>query len=191
MTRSQPSVCEESAKMYIKVSCATTAESLTKREGVVVNIVFFVDVLIWFFSLGKRSKSSALIDGVFRPSSHLIGSGTMPNLSKSSDADVLKVIILKLLDRVEAGATTLLIKVKVHRGDPLNEEAGIRTEQVASRNTRKRYGMTRPKELCINDPTPPQNTGGQQFLRLRYGLILCAIILDRNREKSRFSKPWK
>ena len=39
------------------------------------------------------------------------------NLSRSSDADVLKTIILKLEQRVEAGATTLLIKVKVHRGD--------------------------------------------------------------------------
>ena len=42
--------------------------------------------------------------------------------------DVLKAIILKLQRRVEMGATTLLIKVKDHRGDPLNEEADIRAE---------------------------------------------------------------
>ena len=47
------------------------------------------------------------------------------SLSKSSDTDVLKVIVLKLQKRVEVGATTLLIKVKDHRGDPLNEEADI------------------------------------------------------------------
>ncbi len=29
---------------------------------------------------------------------------------------------------MEPGAATLLIKVKVHRGDPLNEEADIRVE---------------------------------------------------------------
>ena len=57
-----------------------------------------------------------------------IGGGAKLNLSKSSDADVLKVIVLKIQKRVEAGATTLLIKVKVHRGDPLNEEADIRAE---------------------------------------------------------------
>jgi hypothetical protein len=50
------------------------------------------------------------------------------NLSKSPDADILKVIILKLKKRVETGAATLLIKVKAHRGDPLNEEADIRAE---------------------------------------------------------------
>ena len=50
------------------------------------------------------------------------------NLSRSPDADVLKAIVLKLQKRVETGATTLLIKVKAHRGDPLNEEADIRAE---------------------------------------------------------------
>ena len=41
-----------------------------------------------------------------------IGFGAKLNLSKSPDADVLKVIILKLQKRVEVGAVTLLIKVK-------------------------------------------------------------------------------
>ncbi len=57
-----------------------------------------------------------------------IGYGARLNLSKSPDADILKAIILKLQKRVEAGSATLLIKVKVDRGDPLNEEADIRTE---------------------------------------------------------------
>ncbi len=60
-----------------------------------------------------------------------IGYGAKLNLSKSPDTDILKVISLKLQKkRVEAGAVTLLIKVKVHRGDPLNEEADIRPELV-------------------------------------------------------------
>jgi hypothetical protein len=54
--------------------------------------------------------------------------GTKRDLSKSPDVDVLKAIILKLQKRVEVGTTTVLIKVKTHRGDPLNEEADIRTE---------------------------------------------------------------
>ena len=57
-----------------------------------------------------------------------IGCRARRNLSKSPDADILKAIILKLQKRVEAGAATLLIKVKAHRGDPLNEEADIRAE---------------------------------------------------------------
>ena len=51
-----------------------------------------------------------------------IGGGEKLKISRSSDVDVLKVIVLKLQKMVEAGATTLLIKVKVHRRDPLNED---------------------------------------------------------------------
>ena len=50
------------------------------------------------------------------------------NLSRLTDEDVLKAIVVKLQKRVETGISTLLIKVKVHRGDPLNEETDIRTE---------------------------------------------------------------
>ena len=57
-----------------------------------------------------------------------IDGGSKFNLSRSTDEDVLKVIILKLQKRVEAGTTTLLIKVKAHRRDHLNEEADIRAE---------------------------------------------------------------
>ena len=57
-----------------------------------------------------------------------VGCGAKLNLSKYPDADVLKEIVIKLQKRVLVGAATLLIKVKAHRGDPLNEEADINAE---------------------------------------------------------------
>ena len=59
-----------------------------------------------------------------------VGGGAKLNLHKPPDADVLKEIVLKLQKRIEAGAATLLLKVKApwHRGDPLNEAADIRAE---------------------------------------------------------------
>ena len=57
-----------------------------------------------------------------------IGGGTKLSLVKTTDADVLRVIIVKLQQRVKARAVTLLIKVKTHRGCPLNEEEDIRAE---------------------------------------------------------------
>jgi ribonuclease HI len=57
-----------------------------------------------------------------------IGGGAKLSLVRSPDGDVLKAIIIKLQKRVKAGAATLLIKIKTHRGDPLNEEADIRAE---------------------------------------------------------------
>jgi ribonuclease HI len=49
-------------------------------------------------------------------------------LCGKADANVLKSIIVKLQQRVTAKAATLLVKVKAHRGCPLNEEADIRAE---------------------------------------------------------------
>jgi ribonuclease HI len=57
-----------------------------------------------------------------------IGGGAKLNLAKTADADVLKAIIVKLQQGVKAKAATLLVKVKAHRGCPLNEEADIRVE---------------------------------------------------------------
>jgi hypothetical protein len=37
-----------------------------------------------------------------------------------------KEIVIKLQKRVTAGAATLLVRVKPHRGDSINEEADIR-----------------------------------------------------------------
>jgi ribonuclease HI len=86
------------------------------------------------------TDSEAILQAIHR----WIGCGAKINLSKSPDADVLKRIIIKLQKRVLAGAVTLLVKVKAHRGDPLNEEADIRAEM----GRRKEI-----KEVGWNDPT--------------------------------------
>jgi shikimate kinase len=57
-----------------------------------------------------------------------IGCGAKLNLSKASDVDVLKRIIIKLQKRVLTGTVTLLIKVKAYRGDPRNEETDIKSK---------------------------------------------------------------
>ena len=54
-----------------------------------------------------------------------VGCGAKLNLFKPPLANVLKEIVIKLQKRVLAGAATLLIKVKAHRGDPFNEAASI------------------------------------------------------------------
>ncbi len=57
-----------------------------------------------------------------------IEGGSKLSLAKTSDTDILGVIIVKLQRRVKAKTATLLIKVKAHHGCPLNEEADIRAE---------------------------------------------------------------
>ncbi len=58
-----------------------------------------------------------------------IGEGAKLSLEKTADTDILRAIIVKLQQRVKAKEATLLIKVKAHRGCPLNEETDIRAER--------------------------------------------------------------
>ncbi len=50
-----------------------------------------------------------------------VGQGGKASLVNTADADVLEYIWTKLTARIAAGSRTFLIKVKVHRGEPLNE----------------------------------------------------------------------
>ena len=71
-----------------------------------------------------------------------LGGGAKLSLAKTADADVLKAIIVKLQQRVTAKAATLLIKVKSHRGCPLNEEADIRAEMGRMKQEKEKTWST-------------------------------------------------
>jgi len=48
------------------------------------------------------------------------------------DAEILLEAIKELQKRTTAGAATVLVKVKVHRGEPANEEADIQADKAIS-----------------------------------------------------------
>jgi hypothetical protein len=50
-----------------------------------------------------------------------VGQGGKVSLANSADADILEYILAKLVARIVAKSRTFLVKVKTHRGDPLNE----------------------------------------------------------------------
>ena len=52
-----------------------------------------------------------------------VGQGGKASLSNTADADILEFIIGKLRARIAANARTFLVKIKAHRGEPLNERA--------------------------------------------------------------------
>jgi hypothetical protein len=70
------------------------------------------------------TDSEATLQGINK----WIGGGSKLSLAKTADADILKAIIIKLQKRVQAKSATVLLKVKAHRGCPLNEEADIGAE---------------------------------------------------------------
>ena len=58
-----------------------------------------------------------------------VGEGAKTTLATVPDiADILRRILEVLRERIEAGAATFLIKIKAHRGEPMNEEADTLAE---------------------------------------------------------------
>jgi hypothetical protein len=58
------------------------------------------------------------------------GQGGKASLSNTSDVDILEFIIGKLRTRITANARTFLVKIKVHRGEPLNEREDYLVDEV-------------------------------------------------------------
>jgi ribonuclease HI len=52
-----------------------------------------------------------------------VGQGGMVSLTNTADAEILEYILTKLAARIAAKSRTFLVKVKAHRGEPLNEGA--------------------------------------------------------------------
>jgi hypothetical protein len=88
------------------------------------------------------------------------------NFSRSPDVDVLKDIVLKLQKRVEAGATTLMIKVKDHRGDPLNEESDIRTELGRLKEYKETIWNDSSDRTAYEWPVTSTKHGGTTVLKI-------------------------
>ena len=52
-----------------------------------------------------------------------VGQGGKTSLAKTGDTDILEYILANLTARITGKSRTFLMKVKTHRGEPLNERA--------------------------------------------------------------------
>lgn len=62
-----------------------------------------------------------------------VGQGGRATLANAPDADILREILELIRARIEAGIATFLVKVKSHRGEPLNEQADTLAEKGRAR----------------------------------------------------------
>ena len=58
-----------------------------------------------------------------------VGEGRKATLATAPDADILREIVCLLTQRVRAGRATFLLKVKSHRGEPINERSDTLAEE--------------------------------------------------------------
>ncbi len=62
--------------------------------------------------------------------SRWIGSGPRTTLAGDANADIMISIVERIRERVQKGARTFMVKVKAHRGEPLNEKADTQAENA-------------------------------------------------------------
>jgi ribonuclease HI len=62
--------------------------------------------------------------------SRWIGSGPRTTLAGDANADIMTSIIECVRERVQKGARTFMVKIKAHRGEPLNELADTQAENA-------------------------------------------------------------
>ena len=60
---------------------------------------------------------------LYRVVGRWVEQGGKASLANTADADILEYILAKLAARIAAKSRTFLVKVKTHRGEPLNEGA--------------------------------------------------------------------
>jgi ribonuclease HI len=114
-----------------------------------------------------------------------IGGGDKLNLAKTADTDVLKAIIVKLQQRVKAKAATLLVKVKTHRGYPLNEEADIRAEMGRMKSDKEKTWDTSTNRTIYQWKEASKNKDGVETTKQT---AWTQAVRNRMRQKAGSSK---
>ena len=73
----------------------------------------------------KRTQDRLLSDSAdfLSSSPKWIGQKKSPSMYGNPDADIMRDIVQLLRERIEQGLLTIFIKIKAHRGDPLNKQA--------------------------------------------------------------------
>jgi ribonuclease HI len=79
--------------------------------------------------------------------SRWIGSGPRTTLAGDANADIMATIIECLRERVLRGARTFMVKIKAHRGEPLNEKADTQAENARQLSPECQQWTTRTQRM--------------------------------------------
>ena len=79
--------------------------------------------------------------------SRWIGSGPRTTLAGDANADIMMTIIECVRERVLRGARTFMVKIKAHRGEPLNEKADTQAENARQLSSECQQWTTRTQRM--------------------------------------------
>jgi len=105
-----------------------------------------------------------------------VGQEVKATLATAPDANILQEIILLLTQRVREGRTTFLVKVKSHRGEPINERADTLAEEG--------------REISDDDKRWDDRTDRMTFEVRRGNTTVCSVWTNSVRNALRKHAGW-
>ena len=110
-----------------------------------------------------------------------VGEGSKATLANAPNADILAEIIEKLRERIEKGSATFLVKVKSHRGDPLNERADTLADEGRLIEDKEAKWTKRTRRLVFSSREEGDSRssawtqGVRKWIRTQAGKAVCAV----------------
>jgi len=125
-----------------------------------------------------------------------VGEGSKATLANAPNADILSEIIEKLRERIERGSATFLVKVKSHRGDPLNERADTLADEGRLIEDKKARWTERTRRLVFSSREEGDSRsstwtqGVRKWIRTQAGKAVCRRVYDQA-ERNWRRRIWK
>jgi hypothetical protein len=124
--------------------------------------------------------------------SRWIGSGPRTTLAGDANEDIMTSIIECVRERVLRGARTFLVKVKAHRGEPLNERADTQAENARQLPSECRQWTTRTARMTYewndNDGVKHVTTWAKA---VRNAMIRGGAEFQRQKALNQAENNWK
>jgi ribonuclease HI len=124
--------------------------------------------------------------------SRWIGSGPRTTIAGDANVDIMTSIIEYIQERVPRGARTFLVKVKAHRGEPLNESDNTQTENTQQLPSECRQWTTRTQRMTYewqdNDGVKHVTTWSKA---VRNAMIRWGAEFHRQKALSQAENNWK
>ena len=107
-----------------------------------------------------------------------IGEGSKASLAKNMDEDIMREILQLLHQRSQANAATILVKVKSHRGEPVNEYADVaankgtrggKSRMTVRGGTRRPVGWFSQSRKGMESDTPLGEQASKKLSRKKRG----------------------
>ena len=125
-----------------------------------------------------------------------VGEGSKATLANAPNADILAEIIEKLRERIEKGSATFLVKVKSHRGDPLNERADTLADEGRLIEDKEAKWTKRTRRLVFSSREEGDSRssawtqGVRKWIRTQAGKAVCRRVYDQA-ERNWRRRIWK